>query len=212
MHSLTNKAIAIPVFFVLIASLLSGCTTLQATPAPTIDQSTIVAAAVETLSAQITLDALNHPSPTPLPTATPLPPTATPPPPTETQAATAEPTSLPIQKAELSARLVYVVTFPENKRNYVPNEKYGVALGFENTGTLTWQPGSTVRLMDYKGEVTIQTELSVDKEVKPGERVEFDLWAFGSETLGEHVFTFQLYTREGIAIPGGIAVYTYVSE
>lgn len=202
-------------FFVILSMMLAGCSTPAPVATPTLDDSAIVAAAVETISAQMTADALNNPSPTPLPTQTPLPPSPTPVPPTETTLPSPEPTATftqtQPQAAPLSAKLLYVVTFPENKRIYVPNEKYGLALGFENTGTLTWEAGSTVKLVSFVGEVTIQTELAVDEAVKPGERVEFDLWVFGSETLGYHEFYFQLYTNSGLAIPGGVAVYSYTS-
>lgn len=192
-------------------AILIGCTPQAAPVVPTLDENAIVAAAVETLAAQMTSEAINNPSPTPLPTNTPFP-TATPVTPTETPSATFAPTPAPTQVPALSAQFVYVVTFPENKRVYVPNEEYGVALGFENTGTVVWNAGYYVKLVDFKGEVTIRTELSVDKVVKPGERIEFDLWAFGSETLGKHTFVYQLYTETGIAVPGGIGVYTYTSE
>ncbi len=195
----------------IVSVVLFGCTPQATPPVPTVDENAIVAAAVETLAAQMTSEAINNPSPTPLPTSTPVP-SATPLPPTESPAATLAPTQAPTQAAALSAQFVYVVTFPENKRIYVPNEEYGVALGFENTGTIVWNSGYYVKLVDYKGEVTIQTQLAVDKSAKPGERIEFDLWAFGSETLGQHTFVYQLYTETGIAVPGGVGVYTYTSE
>jgi len=211
MESTFSKKLNLVGSLLIIAALMAGCNTQTATPAPTADQEAIVAAAVETLAAKMTSEAINNPSPTPQPTETPTP-TATSQPPTETPAVTMEPTQAPTQAAALSAKPVYVVTFPENKRIYIPNEEYGVALGFENTGTLVWSSGYYVKLVDFKGEVTIQTQLSVDKVVKPGERVEFDLWAFGSETLGQHTFVYQLYTDTGTPVPGGVAVYTYTSE
>lgn len=215
LKSIISKSARIATFLLISASFLIGCTSPASNAAPTMDDSAIIAAAVETLGAQMTSDALSNPSPTPLPTLTPLPPTATPVPPTATPEATLEPTAVPTlaptQAPALSAKLLYVVTFPENKRIYVPNEKYGLALGFENTGTVTWAAGSTVRLTSFKGEITIQKELSIDKAVKPGEKVEFDLWVFGSETLGYHEFIYQLYTMDGIAISGGVAVYSYTS-
>jgi len=208
----TLHFLSIVALFLMISSLLAGCTSPSPTSAPTLDQAVIVAAAVETISAQLTDTAIRNPSPTPLPTQTPVPPTVTPLPPTETPAITAEPTQAPTQAAALSAKLRYVTTFPEDKRIYIPNEEYGLALGFENTGTVIWEAGSYVKLMSFKGEVTVQTQLSIDKAVAPGERVEFALWAFGSETLGDHSFVYQLFTSQGLAIPGGYATYAYKAE
>jgi hypothetical protein len=191
----------------IISSFLAGCTATTPTPLPTVDQVEIVAAAVGTISAQMTDEAIRNPSPTPLPTQTPIPPTLTLFPPTETPSV--EPTQTATTAAALSAQLRYVTTFPDDKRVYIPNEEYGLALGFENTGTVTWEAGSYVKLISFKGEVTVQTELKTDKAVKPGEKVEFALWAFGSETLGDHTFVFQLFTSQGLAIPGGYATYSY---
>ena len=48
----------------------------------------------------------------------------------------------PTQTALISAKLLYVVTYPEDKRSYVSNERFGIAIGFQNTGTVTWEPGA----------------------------------------------------------------------
>lgn len=196
--------------FLISLILLSACSSPTPSPAATIDQSSIVAAVVETINAQSTSEAVLHPSATPLPTATPIPPTATLQPATEVPTAT-----LPLDTAtpefSLSARLAYVTAYPEDKRIYIPNERFSIAIGFENTGTLTWDSGTTIKLISFKGEVTVQTTLTIDKAVRPGEKMEYDLWAFGSETLGDHTFNFQLYTSQGLAIPGGFASFSYTS-
>ncbi len=198
------------VIILLFLSFLSACSSPSEGIIPTMDQATIIAAAVETVRSEMTSEALLNPTATIQPTATPVPPTATFIPPTEMPSATKiMSTSTPV--ASLSARLLYVTTWPENKRIYVPNEIYGLAIGFENNGTITWEAGSTIKLVSFKGEATVQLELSVDKAVKPGEKVEYGLWTFGSETLGEHTFDFQVYTNQGLAIPGGWASYTYTA-
>ena len=198
--------------FLMMSSLIAACSPTSPTAIPTVDEGKIIAAAVNTMSAKMTDEAIRNPSPTPFPTQTPVPPTSTPLPPTETPAFTVEPTQAATLAPALSALLRYVTTFPEDKRVYIPNEEYGLALGFENTGTVTWEAGTYVKLISFKGEVTVQTELSIDKAVKPGERVEFALWAFGSETLGDHTFVFQMYTPSGLAVSGGYATYSYVAE
>jgi hypothetical protein len=107
--------------------------------------------------------------------------------------------------------VAYVSTWPESKAEYLPNEWFGLAIAFKNTGTTTWEPGYKVKLVSFVGEPTVQTELSTDKAVKPGEKVEFGLWAFGSEMIVRHTWTFQLYNPEGVGIPGGFATFSYQS-
>jgi hypothetical protein len=197
-------------FVVLFFSHLVGCPQAPM-PLPPQDQSTIVAAVVETINAQNTQDAQLNPTITPVPTETQVPPTPTSIPATETPTKTNVPSETATQQPAYSATLLYVVSYPENKREYVGNERFGIALGFRNTGTAAWEPGTNVKLVSYTAEVTVQLEASINQSVPPGEKVEFDFWAFGSEWYGDHTFIFQLYNNQGLGIPGGYATYTYTS-
>lgn len=165
--------------------------------------------AFETVFAQITTQAFLNPTSTntPEPTATS---TSTPAP---TDTPTLEPTftftpspTIPTLKAQL----LYVATFPENKQEFVPNEKFGIAIGFKNIGTAAWGAGSKLILIGYEGEyVTVQTEATLDHAVAPGEKVEFSLWGFCSEDMHYQSNYFQLYSEFGAAIDGGYAVFGY---
>lgn len=207
-HSLQLKSI---ILILVLFTFLAGCTAPTPLPAPTNDQALIVDAVVKTINAQHTQDALLNPTSTPLPTETKIPPTLTSIPATKTPTITLQPTETATTQPAYSAALVYVTAYPENKREYVGNERFGIALGFQNTGTVTWQAGTNVKLVSYTGEVTVQLETTIDHAVIPGEKVEFDLWAFGSEWYGDHTFGFQLYNDQGLAIPGGYATFTYTS-
>lgn len=217
---MTFNNIQIPVrgvYFVFLSAILlflSACSpsTPVSTVIPTQDSGTIVAAAVNTISAQMTNEALNNPTATPQPSNTPVPPTSTPELPTATLAPTLEPTQTATQPPAVSAEFLYAATYPENKREYVPNEEFGLALGFKNTGTMTWQPGSKLKIVNFEGEITVQQEIELGSAIAPGEKVEFNLWAFGSETLGKHVWVFQLYTPQGGAVPGGVGVFSYTAK
>ena len=200
----------------LIGMLLTSCSAL--TPPPTNRfahrrPATTARIAVQTLSARITQDALAHPSATPTlePTATAtLTPTITPVPATPTLAT--PPTSTATLPPPISAQALYAATYPENKTVYIPNEKFGLALGFKNTGSITWEAGTYLKLVSFQGEITVQQDaVSLGSPVAPGDKVEINLWAFGSEMLGEHVWTFQLYTPSGGAIPGGVISFYYKS-
>ncbi len=191
---------------VILGSSLVGCSFgPQATP--TADPATALAAAVEALHQQLTAEALSNPSPTPAPTNTPLP-SATPIPPTPTLTPTVTNTPAPA----IAAEFLSAGTFPENRTEFIPNETFGVAVRFLNTGTAAWQPGFQLQLVSFEGEVTVQKEAELGQGVEPGKAAEFDLWAFGSELLGRHIWYFQLYTPQGVAVPGGSAMFTYVSK
>jgi len=194
-------------------SLLAGCA--APTPAaliPTQDPATFVAAAVSTIRAQMTEEALRNPSPTPIPTATQVPsPTPLPPTPTLAQPAFT-PTNTATVAPAISAKFLTAGTFPQNKFEYIPNEKFGLAIRFKNTGSTAWQAGFRLVLTSFQGEVTVQKEAELGQSIEPGEAAEFDLWAFGSETLGRHTWFFQLYSAQGLAVPGGSAVFSYTSK
>jgi hypothetical protein len=208
--SLTGKLLIV---LILSSVLFAGCTaapTSAPAAAPTIDLNVIIDAAVKTVDAQLTADALAHPSATPLPTNTPVPPTETPVPPTATPAFTATPefTATPTTPA-LSAKFQGASTYPDPKNKYGPNERFGLALGFANTGSVAWDPGSTVKLAGFVGEGTVQKEQVLETRIEPGHSAEFDFWAFGSETPGIHTWYFQLYMANGVPVPGGYGSFTY---
>lgn len=196
----------------LLGLLMAGCSPAStATPAPTQDPADIIAAAVATIQAEMTAEALRNPSPTPMPTAT-IEPTATPVPPTPTPSLPSEtPTSTATTAPAVSAKFLSAGTFPENKFEYIPNKKFGLAVRFQNTGTVTWTPGYRLKLTGFEGEITVQPEVELGQAIEPGKAAEFDLWAFGSEMMGRHVWYFQLYTAEGFPVPGGSAAFSYTA-
>lgn len=199
----------------ILSTLLAGCTPAAPTPAPTIDTSNLIAAAVETISAQQTREALLNPTNTPQPTAT-QPPTATNTPNLPSATPTLAVTLTPVPPTNtpapaISALAQYQATYPVNKREYLPNEKFSLAIGFKNTGSVAWDSSYTLKIVSFVGEVTVQQEAVLGKTVNPGEKGEFNMWAFGSETITQHTWYFQMYTSSGLPVPGGYSGFTYQS-
>jgi len=186
-------------------TMLSSCAIFPLSPEK---QEAATQNAFSTVFAAMTTQAYLYPTATntPMPTNTDLP-TVTPSP---SSTASQIPTSTFTPAPTLKAQLLYVVTYPENKTQFVPNEKFGVAIGFLNTGTVTWNAGSRLVLTGYDGDyVTVQTEAVLEKAVPPGEKVEFNLFAFGSEDMSFQSNYFQLYSDLGVPVEGGFAVFNY---
>jgi hypothetical protein len=215
MSSKSLKIILTATFALALVSL-SGCGVFGPAPEPTMAPATVMAYAVQTISANMTQQAKDNPSPTPTlaPTATPVPPTATPLPPTATvQLKTSTPAVTATEFiAGPGAKFLYAATFPESKSEYTPNEKFGLAIGFKNIGTVAWGPGYILKMVSFTGEYTAWPELALGHVVNPGEKAEFDLAGFGSEQLGKHSWVYQLYTENGTAVTGGRAYFTYTSK
>ncbi|MBI9045779.1 MAG: hypothetical protein JEZ06_14910 [Anaerolineaceae bacterium] len=176
-------------------------------------QATATAEAVETEVAAVTTQAYLNPSPTstftPTNTSTSTPTSTFTPTPTSTPTQTL--TFTPTATVEIvAAELRSVGTFPENKTQYQPNEGFNIAVVFTNTGNVDWNPGSRLILTGYSGDyVTCQTDAELGHIVKPGEIVQFSLWAFGSEHMDYQWMYFQLYSDQGIMVEGGSAAFGY---
>ncbi|NPV56383.1 MAG: hypothetical protein HPY76_06915, partial [Anaerolineae bacterium] len=139
------------------------------TPAVPQDPTTdplLLAFAVQTAHADLTAEALANPSATPTPTDTPVPPPTNTPEPTFTLApvytATPAGSSTPTQAQGAAVEFVYAATYPENKRVFLPNETFGLALGFQNVGTVPLS-GCLIKLVNFSGEDTVDDQASSDK-------------------------------------------------
>jgi Ig-like domain from next to BRCA1 gene len=94
---------------------------------------------------------------------------------------------------------------------FIANERFTLAIYLKNTGTITWQPGYQLKFTQLTngGDITVQPQADLTVPVAPGGKVEFDLWAFGSETLGDHTWFFELFTDNGKAVPGSNCSFTF---
>ena len=173
--------------------------------APTMDPDEVVELAIATLSARMTAEALANP------TATEVPPTATSVP-TKTTVPTAtvppEPTASPTAEYSNRAEWIYTSTFPENRREFRPNESFNIAWGLKNVGNVAWHP--EYRLIWVGGDhFTDVNEIPLGKAVAPGESCQFTLGAFGSEDMNPHTTFWQLVDQSGYIVPGGSVSFTY---
>lgn len=193
---------------VLVVSMLSlaACSAAPAVEMPpTMDPEQVIELAKATLSSEMTAEALANQ------TATEMPPTATAVP-TETTipAATVppEPSATPTPEYLNRAEWVYTSTFPENRREFHPNEIFNIAWGLKNVGNITWHPD--YRLIWVGGDrFTDVTEIPLGKVVAPGEACQFTLGAFGSEDMSQHTTYWQLVDQSGYVVPGGAVSFTY---
>ena len=137
------------------------------------------------------------PTATTVPTSTRKPPTAT---------------KVPTSPLPLSAQVLKVWTY-QNKNTFIANEGFLLAVYMKNTGKSTWDLGFQLRYTGQTdgGDITVQPVVNIPKEVKPGDKVEFDMWAFGSEKLGPNTMFFSLFDGNNKVVPGSQAEYSYTA-
>ena len=224
------KKMASFLLLILALTMLTGCAPTPQ-PTPTQDATAAYELAQQTEAAALTASALANPTATdtPQPTQTNTPqPTATvtvtetmsgtatitkKPTVTPSFTATERPTKTPVTPvAGYAAEFLYANTFPALRNEFVPNESFSVGIGFKNIGDEPWYPGTAMVLVNFKGESTCQKSVVLEQTVNPGEKADFSIWGFGSELLGRHVWVYQLYAPQGLAIPGGVGVFTYISK
>ncbi len=207
-------------------ALLAGCATpATPTPAPTFDSASLQTQIAGSIFAQLTAavtptvppTATAIPSNTPRPSATPRP-TETP---TEEAAATDTslaapaatraqvPDSPTAEQQHTGDYALYQYTTPADGYQVQPNVKFNISWGFKNIGTTTWTAG-TYKLVWVGGEhFTDVSQIPLDHDVKPGEKAEFTLGAFGSEDMSKHTTRWQLVNGRGLPIPGGQVYFFY---
>lgn len=192
---------------------LAGCAAPVPPATSTPDTVLLTQSAEQTAAVAQTQEALAHPSATLTATNTPLP--------TKTSTRTRIPTRTLTPTATVTitpemplAKFLSAGVFaPErNRREFVPNELFSVAINFKNIGNIEWTPGYALSLSYAKGEFTGTRYLELGRFVKPGESCEFDIAGFGSEELGPHVWVYQLYSDRGMPVKGGVAVFYYTSK
>lgn len=187
---------------------------------PTVDANVIYTQAAQTVEAQLTLTAAAQPTATatPEPTATPEA-TATPELPTATP--TLDPTALaltPLSGSPTAAVLVpptqaaaptqesgpkpgdnatFLYNVPGDGTKFTPREEFLFAVGWKNSGTTTWNSNYG---MVYLGGTLIATYTSIkmDKDVKPGEKYEFNMRMYAPEKPGKYITRWKLVNPQGV--------------
>jgi hypothetical protein len=197
---------------VLLSSTLAACSSAVLTPVATqtaepTSTSTVAATPTNQPTVPVTPSLAATATLSPIATATPVPTATETLIPTATQTASPTPTATP---PPLAAEVLKVWSFSDNTV-YIANVGFTLGIYMKNTGAITWEPGYQLRFVGLTngGDITVQPVADLTVEVRPGGKVEFDLWAFGSETLGEHTWYFQLFTANGKKVPGSECSFTF---
>ena len=195
------------IMLIITASLLLSACSAFAPAEPTPDLALLENNARQTVVAEITADAQANPTAvfTLAPTYTPYPTYTAVVIPTETP--TPGPTATPLPSGN-QAKFLYANTYPENKREFRPNENFNIAFGFENIGEVTWDPSYALVFVGGD-QFTAVTHLPLGRYVEPGEKCEFNLGAFGSEDIRLHTTYWALITGPGEVVEGGSAYFSY---
>ncbi len=167
------KTLCVIVLF--LSLLLAACGSPAQTSTPTPDLNPLRTEVAATVLAQVTISLLQTPSATPIPSPTALPSFTA----TSTQAASVTPgvtgtppTGTPTLETKDLAQWVSQ-TVADNTL-FAPNETFTMTWRLKNVGITTWSAAYLLRF--YSGEAFgANKEISLGKEVRPGESVDISL-------------------------------------
>ena len=214
--------------FMVSVMMLGACT--PAAPAtPTTDPNAIYTQAAATVVFQLTRAAALVPSPTntieptevapqasDTPTVPPLPtlagPSSQPTPaatintnqgsiPTLSLAAPSyqTPTNSPSSGQSVGDAALWQYQVPSDGTTFTPNQQFQMAWGIKNNGSFTWTKNYTFR---YLGGTQMSgvKRINFDKEVKPGDKIEFDLSFEAPSSSGKYITYWAIYNNSGVEV------------
>lgn len=199
--------LSLKISFALMIITIAGCNSASTTP--TIDANTIYTQAAQTVQVGLTMtqDAMPTATITPQPTAT-LPPTVAI---TDTPAVTDTPAGLPtlettsqptlsmptstVQVAGDHATFLYNV--PGDNTVFSPGKEFTLAVGWQNTGTTTWNNGYHLVFLGGK-QLSGITSIPVSKDVKPGQKYEFDIAQTAPKEKGKYITRWKFTNAQGV--------------
>jgi len=204
-----NKKLILIIGAVILTFLLTACG--SSTPAtPTQSPDAIYTEVAATIQAAVTQTALAMPTTTSTPESTPteIPTPTLPPLPTLETTNSANPTNAPVATtvplvptppgSQTGDHAILGYQTPADRGTYSPNEKISLAWGFLNTGTTTWT-AKCYTLRWFGGtQIWGETTLKMPKDVKPTEKVEFNIAAFLPSKPGEYISRWALYNCSNV--------------
>jgi len=204
-----NKKMILITGAVILTFLLTACG--SGTPAtPTQSPDAIYTEVAATIQAAVTQTALAMPTNTSTPESTPteIPTPTLPPLPTLETTNSANPTNAPVATtvplvptspgSQTGDHAILGYQTPADRGTFSPNEQVSLAWGFLNTGTTTWT-AKCYTLRWFGGtQIWGETTLKMPKDVKPTEKVEFNIAAFLPTKPGEYISRWALYNCSNV--------------
>jgi len=206
------RLVRIMVRLVFVVGLIGLAACSPAQPAqPTADPAMIYTQAAQTVQAQLaqTQAAMPTATPTLVPSETPIPSPTLPPtevpsptematlPPLPTQPVLQPSVTQPVQQVGDHATFLYNV--PGDGSTFDRGQKFLLAIGFQNSGTTTWT--KQYRLVFMGGaQMSGVTVIYLEKEVKPGQKYEFDIAQAAPDKVGSYISRWKFVNASGVYI------------
>jgi hypothetical protein len=88
---------------------------------------------------------------------------------------------------------------PADGSTFTPNQQFPMAIGMKNAGSFTWSKSYSFRYF-YGTQMSGITRVNFDKEVKPGEKIEFDLSFEAPGQPGKYITHWAVYNSSGVEV------------
>jgi hypothetical protein len=85
---------------------------------------------------------------------------------------------------------------PADNSTFTPTKQFPMAFGVKNAGPFTWTKGYTFRWFGGT-QMSGVTRVNFDKEVKPGDKIEFDISFEAPNKPGKYITRWAVYNSNG---------------
>jgi hypothetical protein len=95
-----------------------------------------------------------------------------------------------------SDKALWQYNVPADNSTFTPNKQFAMAFGVKNAGPFTWTKGYSFKWFGGT-QMSGITRVNFDKEVKPGEKIEFDLSFEAPSKPGKYITRWAVYNSNG---------------
>ncbi|MDR3572777.1 MAG: NBR1-Ig-like domain-containing protein [Anaerolineaceae bacterium] len=109
------------------------------------------------------------------------------------------PTTAPANGQSAGDKALWQYSVPADGSTFTPNQQFAMAIGMKNAGSFTWSKNYSFR---YLGGTQMSgvTKINFNKEVKPGEKIEFDISFEAPGNTGKYITYWAVYNASGVEV------------
>ena len=109
------------------------------------------------------------------------------------------PTTGPSNGQSAGDKALWQYSVPADGSTFTPNQQFAMAIGMKNAGSFTWSKNYSFRYLGGR-QMSGVTKVNFNKEVKPGEKIEFDISFEAPDKPGKYITYWAVYNASGVEV------------